>query len=261
MDFIISQIFDQILYIPLFNFLVILYKYITFNDFGVAIIILTFIIRLILSPLSLKSLKSQKYLTEIQPKIKEIQEKFKSDKIRQNQALLDLYRKYNINPFSGCFPVLIQLPFLIALYKISITGFNESSMANIYSFIKKPDFLNSISFGFIDLTKRSVFLSIIAGAVQFFQSKFSFKKQTILYQKTSQKGDYFSLNQQLLYFIPIITIIISLSFPAGLPLYWIATTIFSILEQVYLNKFIPEIQLQLQKDERRINKKNSRNHD
>lgn len=229
-----TALFDLILYIPLFNFLVFLYNTVAFNDFGVAIIFLTLIIRLFMSPLSVKAFRSQKHLTELQPKVKEIQDKLKDNPQKQTQEIMGLYKQHKVNPFSGCFLILIQLPVLIALYRVSIAGFTESSLSVLYGFVSRPESLNPLFLGFFDLTKRSIVLSLIAGAFQFLQMKTSFqpkKNQT----GNSQSG-VASLNQQMLYFFPLITIIISLSFPAGLPLYWIATTAFSVLEQAYVNK-------------------------
>ncbi len=232
-----SGLFNTILYTPFFNLLVFLYNTIAFNDFGVAIILLTLIIRLLLSPLSVKTVRSQKALTELQPKIKEVQEKFKKDARKQTQEVMELYRRHKVNPFSGCFPLLIQLPVLIALYRVSVAGFGEDSLSILYAFIKNPDSLNSISLGFIDLTKRSVLLSAIAGAAQFWQTKMSLSFSKSSASPGDQKTNPLAaMNQQMLYFFPIITIIISMSFPAGLPLYWIATTLFSVFEQVYINK-------------------------
>lgn len=231
------NLFSAILYIPFLNLLVFLYNTVAFNDFGIAIILLTLIIRLILSPLSIKTSRSQKALSELQPKVKEIQEKFKNDSREQSKQVMDLYRQYNVNPFSGCLPLLIQLPILIALYRVSIAGFRGDSLSVLYSFVKNPASLNSISLGFIDLTKRSIPLALIAGVGQFLQTKLSlsFSKNPI-FPKDQKTNPLASINEQMLYFLPIITIIVSMSFPAGLALYWIATTIFSIFEQVYINK-------------------------
>lgn len=232
-----TGIFETILYIPFFNFLVFLYNTVAFQDFGVAIILLTLIIRLILSPLSIKTFRSQKVLSELQPKVKEIQEKFKNDTQKQTQQVMEMYKQYNINPFSGCLPLLIQLPILIALYRVSIAGFEQNSLSVLYEFIRNPGFLNQMSLGFIDLTKRSVLLSAVAGVSQFLQTKISLSSQkNSFFQKDQKANPLASMNQQMLYFLPVITIIVSMSFPAGLPLYWIATTLFSIAEQLYIAK-------------------------
>lgn len=251
-----TGLFDSILYVPFFNFLVFLYNTIAFEDFGMAIILLTLIIRLILSPLSVKTLKSQKILSELQPKILEIQDKFKDDREKQTRQIMELYRQQKVNPFSGCLPLLIQLPILIALYRVSIAGFEENALSVLYNFVKNPDFLNPTSLGFIDLTKRNIFLSVIAGISQFFQTKSSlasqkkpaFQKsqttsspQALTSQSVAKQNLGGLMSQQMLYFLPLITIIISMSFPAGLPLYWIATTAFSVLEQVYISRLKLEI--------------------
>ncbi|OHB23551.1 MAG: hypothetical protein A3I22_02125 [Parcubacteria group bacterium RIFCSPLOWO2_02_FULL_40_12] len=232
-----TGIFNTILYVPFFNLLVFLYNTIAFGDFGAAIILLTLIIRLFLSPLSIKTFRSQKALSELQPKVKEIQSKFKNDSQQQTKQIMDLYRQHNVNPFSGCLPLIIQLPILIALYKVSIAGFGGDSLSVLYSFIEHPVSLNLISLGFIDLAKRSIPLALIAGVGQFLQTKLSLSssKNQIL-QKDQKANPLTSMNQQMLYFLPVITIIVSMSFPAGLPLYWIATTIFSIFEQTYINR-------------------------
>lgn len=236
------ELFNTILYVPFFNLLVFLYNTVAFQDFGIAIILLTLTIRLILSPLSVKTFRSQRILSELQPKVKEVQEKFKSDPQKQTKEVMELYRRHNVNPFSGCLPLLIQLPILIALYRISITGFEENSLSVLYDFIRNPVFLNSMSLGFIDLAQKNIFLALIAGAAQFLQTKLSLplqKNRAIL--KDQKTNPLASMSQQMLYFLPIITIIVSMSFPAGLPLYWIATTLFSICEQVYIKRIKFEI--------------------
>lgn len=233
-----STLFNTILYTPLFNFLVFLYNTVAFNDFGIAIILLTLIVRLVLSPLSIKTVKSQKALAELQPKIKEVQERYKSEPQKQAQKVMELYRENKVNPFSGCLPLLIQLPILIALYQVSIAGFRENSLSVLYNFIHNPGDLNPTSFGFIDLTKRNILLAVIAGVTQFFQAKtnISSQKNPVFQKEAAAKNPLSAMNQQMLYFFPLITIIVSISFPAGLPLYWITTTVFSILEQVYINR-------------------------
>jgi len=229
-----SELFNSILYVPFFNLLVFLYNTVAFSDFGLAIVLLTLIIRAALSPLSVKTFKSQKIMAELQPKVKEIQEKLKNEPQKQSREIMELYQKHNINPFSGCLPLLIQLPILIALYRVSIAGFGENSLSVLYDFVKNPGFLNPTSFGFIDLTKRSILLSLVAGAAQFLQTKMTISSGK---NQASQKGNPLgAMNQQMLHFLPLITIIVSMSFPAGLPLYWLATTVFSIFEQAHINK-------------------------
>ena len=121
MDLLIS-IFNTFLYRPLFNVLILFYQYVPGHDFGLAVIILTILIKLIFYPLGIKAIKSQKELSGLQPKIKEIQEKYKDNKEQQTKEVMALYKKERINPFSGCLPLLIQLPVLLALYRVFWRG-------------------------------------------------------------------------------------------------------------------------------------------
>ena len=121
MEFFIG-IYNAILYKPLFNILVAFYEYLPGQDFGVAVIALTVFIKVVLYPLGTMSIRSQKNLSQLQPKIKEIQEKYKDDKEKQMKETMQLYKKEKVNPFSGCLPIIIQLPILIALYQVFWLG-------------------------------------------------------------------------------------------------------------------------------------------
>lgn len=199
----LGELFNTILYQPLFQALLWFYHYVP--DFGIAIIVLTIIIRLILYPLNQKALKSQKELSLLQPKIKETQNKYSNDKIKQGEVMMKLYKEHKINPFSSFLPILIQLPILIALFKVFIDLSKNSQLIN-------PMFLS-----LIDLSQRSIILSVLAGLTQFWQSK-----------TMPSAGQQ---NSKLLYFMPLITVFIGLSLPAGLPLYWITITLLTILQQ------------------------------
>src|SRR3989344_3474707 len=137
-------IFNIFLYRPLFNFLVIIYNYVPGHDFGIAIIILTLIIRVIIYPISVKALNSQKALQKLQPKLQEIQQKYKDDKEKQGVETLELYRKEKINPFSGLFLALVQFPILIALYNVFWNGLNAKELVHLYSFVLNPENINAM---------------------------------------------------------------------------------------------------------------------
>jgi YidC/Oxa1 family membrane protein insertase len=227
----IGTIFNEILYRPLFNGLIFLYNIIPYHDLGLAIIILTIIIRFILYPLNQKAIKSQKALNDLQPQIKEIQAKHKNDRVKQSQALMELYKSNGINPASGCLPLLIQLPVLFALYRVFLDGLNPDSLKNLYSFVGRPEIINPLFLGLLDMAKSSYWLAILAGALTFVQSKMMAGPQT----KTTGAGDFSSLlSKQMLYFMPILTVIIAWKLPAGLALYWIVITLFGIGQQYFL---------------------------
>jgi len=229
--------FNIILYKPLFNALVLLYQYLPGHDFGVAVIILTIIIRLILYPLMAQSIKSQKVLSELQPKIQEIQIKYKNEKEKQAMATMELYKKEKINPFGGCLPLLIQFPLLIALYQVFWRGFQPGEMANLYSFVPHLETINPSFLGMINLDKASPILAVLAGISQFFQTKMITPRQQKLgagqsLGKGDQMGQFSQIMQkQTLYFFPIFTVFILWRLPAAIGLYWVVTVLFSIAQQ------------------------------
>lgn len=231
----IIDFFNAVLYQPFLNILIILYTYIPGHDFGIAVIILTVLIRLLLSPASMKAIKSQKAMSKIQPKMEEIRKKYKNDKEKQSQAMMELYQKEKINPFSGCFPLLLQLPILIALYQVFLRGLKPENLREaLYGFVKYPETLNLSFLGIIDLSGSSIIFAIIAGVLQFFQSKLSMQGYDD--NKENSKGMAGAMQKQMIYFFPLITVFLVWRLGSLIGLYWITTTLFSIGEYYFVNK-------------------------
>ena len=228
------NIFDIFLYRPLFNFLVLIYDYIPGHDFGLSVILLTIIIRFVLYPVSVKALNSQKTLQRLQPQIKEIQKTHKDDKEKQARETLDLYRKEKINPFSGLFLALIQLPILIALYRVFWLGLKPEELGNLYSFVANPTTINPVFFGLVDLSQPNLLFAVVAGILQFFQTKMLLPSPP---KGQEKKSDIASMMQkQMVYFFPFITVVILLKLPSALGLYWIISGAFSIVQQYFILK-------------------------
>ena len=238
MDFFIHA-FNLILYQPLFNGLVLFYDYLPGHDFGIAIIVLTILIKVVLYPLGAQGIRSQKVLAELQPKIKEIQEKYKGDKEGQARATMEFYKKEKINPFSGCLPLLVQLPVLIALYRVFWHGFGQEQLQFLYNFVPHPGQMDTTFLGMINLAEASVALAVITGLVQYIQTKMLSKKQ----KTTAAKGspDFSQMMQkQMLYFFPIFTVFILWRMPSAVALYWLTMTLFTIIQQyLTLKKHAP----------------------
>lgn len=225
---LITAVFNETLYRPLFNGLIFLYNIFPFHDFGIAIILLTVIIRLILYPLNQKAIKSQKALSLLQPKIKETQDRFKDDRQKQAQALMNLYQEHKINPASGCLPLILQFPILIALYQVFWNGLKPESLKLLYSFIGRPETINPFFLGLVDLSKSNALIAILAGLLTFIQSKMMVGSKL----PNANPNNFSALmNKQMVYFMPIITVFIAWKLPAGLGLYWVATTLFGIGQQ------------------------------
>ena len=239
MGFIVT-IFHEGLVRPLFNLLIGIYDVLPFADLGVAIILLTILTRLVFFPLSQKALKSQRRITDLQPRVKEIQKQHKGDRAGQSRAIMALYKEHNINPFAGFVPILIQLPILFALYRVFLSGISADSLSELYFFIPNPGVIETQFLGLIDLTSPSPILAILAGFFMFLQSKVTFSQrntQNNTKAQTDGKPDFQRMmGKQMTYVMPFFIIVISWNFPAGLPLYWSTTTLFSFFQQYSINR-------------------------
>lgn len=204
-----------------------MYQYIP--DIGVVIIILTVIIRLILLPSFHKSLKHQRELQKLQPKMKEIKEKHKDDQEKQAAAMMELYRVHKVNPLSSCLPILIQLPLLLALYQVFMRSLNGQELQGLYEFIAHPEHINPMFLNFIDLSAKSnYYLSGLAAILQYLQTRLSQNQSTPADDTTRMMTSY------MLYLLPAMTFFFGVQFPAGLALYWVTTTLFGIAQQYYV---------------------------
>ena len=232
----ISYLFNTFFYQPLFNGLIFLYNIIPGHDMGISIIILTVLIRLIIWPLTNKGIKNQKVLNKIQPQIEEIKKKFKTDKEKQAKALMALYSENKVSPFAGLLPIIIQIPIIIALWRVFLNSINLD-LNSLYSFVSAPIAVQPVFLGLFDLSQRSMVLAIISGVLQFFQTKMimppSAKSSEGAPSKSSDFGQIMA--KQMLYLGPVISIVIFWSLPAALPLYWIVVSLLTILQQ-YLNQ-------------------------
>lgn len=236
------QLFITICYQPILNLMIFFYNFV--GDTGIAIILVTVVLKLILFPLSLKSLKSQKALQTLQPKIEELKREYKDDKQALSAEIMKLYQNEKINPMSSCFPLLIQLPFLIAVYRVFINIMDPNNLNLVYSFIPRPEMVNHIAFGFLDLAVASIPLAVLAGIAQFFQTKMLTNKKPEPDVKTGKQvpgsadeGMTAMMNKQMVYFMPIITVVIGATLPSGLTLYWFLTTLLTIGQQkLFLRK-------------------------
>ncbi|KKR91915.1 MAG: Membrane protein insertase, YidC/Oxa1 family [Parcubacteria group bacterium GW2011_GWC2_42_12] len=232
-----TQLFHVIFYEPILNLLVFLYNVIPGHDIGLAIIAMTVIIKLILLPLSKQSIKSQKSLQTLQPKIDEFKKKYANNKEEQGRAMMQLYKQEKVNPFSSCLPLLIQLPFLWAVFIVFRDGLSNQALNDIYSFIYNPGTINAISLGFINLAKPNLVLAVLAGAAQFWQAKMMVTKRPEVKTPGAKDEDMMTImNKQMLYMMPILTVVIGMTFPGGLALYWLVTTVLTALQQMYLFK-------------------------
>jgi len=234
------QIYTTVLYQPLFNLLVFFYNILP--DIGIAIILLTIVVKAIIWPLSHKGMKSQKVLQNLQPKMDALKEKYKDDKEALGRETMALYKKEKINPLASCLPLLIQLPIIIAVFRVFRAIFAETvDFSLLYSFVSIPEAINPMMLGFLDLSKPQIFLAILAGLAQFWQSRIMLKKSSNSKAADGKKKQLSlpeTMSKQMMYFMPIITVFIASSFPGGLALYWLLITLLGVLDQHFINKSV-----------------------
>lgn len=231
------QLYHSILYQPIFNLLVWFYNIVPLHDIGIAIILITIVIKIILHPFSIKSIKAQKALQELQPKMEELKKKYKDNPQEMTKATMELYKQEKISPFSSCLPLIIQMPFFIAVYSVFRKGLtNNQNLDILYGFINNPGNINPWFVGLIDLSKPNILLAILAGLAQYWVSKMLMTKKQPNVPGARDEDITAKMNKQMLYFMPLITIFIGFSLPAGLTLYWFLSTILTGAQQLYLFK-------------------------
>ena len=223
--------FETLLYQPIYNLIISLYNLVP--DMGVAILLITILIKVVLYPLTTKSIKAQKSLTELQPKMEEVKKKHKDNQQQLAQETMKLYKEHKVNPFGSCLPVLVQLPIFIALYWVLRDIFVLDKSGLLYTFVSQPESINPITLGFFNLSDTSFVLAILAGAAQFWQAKMFSKKRAPKAAKEGGKDENMmsTMYKQMLYFMPAFTVIIGMGLPAGLTLYWFLSTLSTAVQQ------------------------------
>ncbi|MFH1112148.1 MAG: YidC/Oxa1 family membrane protein insertase [Patescibacteria group bacterium] len=225
-----TQLFTTIFYQPLFNLLIWFYN-LTGSNIAIAIVLLTVIIKLILYPFSKQSIKSQKALQDLQPKINELKEKYKNDKEKMTKEMMALYKQEKVNPFSSCLPLLIQLPFLFAVFQVFREGLKSDGFNLLYPFVANPGQIDPFIFSF-NLSQPIWIFGALAGLAQFWQTKMLMhKKAAIKSEGAKDENMAAAMNKQMLYIMPVLTVVFGFSLPGGLMLYWFLNTILTVAQQ------------------------------
>lgn len=232
---ILSFVYTEILFRPLLNLLIGITDILPGHTVGGAIIIVTVIVRLILLPSFLHQgrvmQKNQEKMKAVQAQLAEAKKKHQNDKAKHAEETMRIYKEAGINPASGCLPLVIQLPILIALYRVFFSGLTPDTYHFLYSFVPHPSTINFAFFG-LTLSSPSLLLGIIAGILQFIQMRF------LAPQPQAQPGAsdetaamMASMQKNMMYIFPVMTVFIALRLPAALALYWAISTLFGIAQQ------------------------------
>jgi len=231
-------IFSTFLYQPLYNTLVFIISAVPGANVGVAIVLLTIIVRGALLPLSHKQVVSQAKMRELAPHLEKIKEKHKDDKQEQARKMMEFYREHGVNPLSGCLLVVVQLPIIFALYFVFFKGLPNLNAEHLYSFVHLPEAISMMFLGVL-LSSKSAIFAIFAAVTQYFQIKLSIPPLAPAAEgaKPSFKDDFArSMNVQMRYVLPVIVLVISYSISAAVALYWATSNLFSIAHELYVKK-------------------------
>ncbi len=226
-----GNFFFVLLYQPIYNALVFVYTLVPWGGLGLAIIVMTIFVKSILLPLTYKSMKAQKELQEIQPKIAEIKEKYKDDKETLAKELMGVYKVHNVNPFASCLPTIIQLIVFIALYQALAAGIHTIDPSILYAFVQNPGTMSPWFFG-LDLSVICIPLGVIAGVAQYFQAKQMVTRRPpkVAQGATASLDEDMTatMNKMMLYGLPVMMLVLgSTTLVGGVTLYIVISTVYT----------------------------------
>ena len=237
----IGSIFHAIIYNPLYNGLVFLVGILPTHDVGLAIVVLTIVVRFILFPLSRRAVQAQLAMKEIAPEVEELKKKHENDREQQSKAIFALYKEKKIHPFAGFMLVLLQFPILIGLYWVFARGgLPKVDPTLLYSFVHQPVAVNMEFLGIVSMSSRSLILAALAAGTQYVYTRLSMGPPSTKDPspvESSLSGDLAkSFDLQARYILPLMIGAIGFSIVAAAPLYWTTSNVFMILQEYLSGK-------------------------
>ncbi len=225
--------YNTLVYEPILNSLLWLYQ-VTGNNLGLAIIILTLIVRGFLIPFTLPQMKSARKMAALKPQLDALKKKHGKDPKVLQKKQLEFYKAHGVNPAGGCLPFIAQFIVLIALYRVFMNTLSGDNAM-----------FEQVHFLWLDLSVKdtSYVLPVLAGVLQFITSLTMLpgienepaKRKGSKKDKEDVAEMAQSMQQQMVFFMPIMTVVFALQFPAGLALYWVITTLFSLVQQLVIS--------------------------
>jgi len=237
---IFRTLWQEGLYKPILNILLFLIMVVPGKNLGVAVILLTLLIKLALVFPNHKALKAQKQMQKVQPQLEALKLKHKDNPQKLAQETMGIYKKYKVNPASSCLPMLIQFPILIALFYVVRGGLASINPDFLYSSIQSLD-LSTVKthFLWLDLTKVNWhILPIIVGGLQFLQMKMTLGKSMgkQIQKKGESENPMVMMNKGMVYIMPLMVAVFTATVPAAVGLYWGTSTLFGIAQQMVVNR-------------------------
>jgi YidC/Oxa1 family membrane protein insertase len=234
-------LWNTLLIEPIYNGLIFFINTFPGHSLGIAVIVMTLIVKFLLFPIASRSIRTQAAQKKLQPEIKSLQAKYKDNKEELSKKMMELYKERKVNPFSGCLLLIIQLPIILALYRVIIMGVDLQPDL-LYSVLQYPPNINTVFLGLFELTERSIPLAILAGAAQFLQMSLSpalraakkEKKDTENSQPMEQAAAMMQKN--LRYFMPIMIVVFGWALPGAVALYWVISALFLTAQEYFIYK-------------------------
>lgn len=232
------ELFRGVVYEPIYNALAFLVGVVPGGDVGVAIIVVTILVRLLLFPLSLSAIRTQMTMREIDPKMKKLRKDLKENKEELAKQTMALFKEYKINPFASFLLILIQLPIIIGLYLVLVDESKALSFAPqfLYSFIDPPAAVSLSFLGLVDLTGKSIILALIVAATQFVFAKLMTppKPAETSEKPTLEEDIQKSMSVQMKYVFPVLMGVVAYAASASIALYFVVSNTFSIGQELFV---------------------------
>lgn len=238
-----SSIWHNFFFDPVYNALVFFIDIIPGGDVGLAIITTVLLVKTVLLPLSIKAVKTQKIIREIEPKLKELKEKYKNDRQQQAQAMMEIYKEAGINPLASVALMFIQIPIIIALYLAVYKGGGVAlpsiNLDVLYGFVAAPTAVTMDFLGLINITEKSLLLALGAGITQYIHVNLT---MPALPPKAAGaapdfKEDFMrNMQLQMKYVMPVLITLVAYSISAAIALYFFVSNVVTIAQEYLIRK-------------------------
>ncbi len=237
----LGAFFHSIIYVPIYNALAFTVAVLPTGDIGLAVIILTIAVKVVLLPLSIKAAHTQHAMKEIDPLARELKEKYKNNSEELAKRTLALYKEKEINPFSSVFLALIQIPVIIGLYFVFISEVKTFTFdpTLLYSFTLIPHAVSAQFLGFFDLTQKSIPLAVIAAITQYFQGVVAMPKPAV--KKAGEARSFQddltqSFSLQMRFVLPVVIGFVAYAVSSAVALYFITSALFAVMQE-YISRW------------------------
>ncbi|MFA5821000.1 MAG: YidC/Oxa1 family membrane protein insertase [Candidatus Gracilibacteria bacterium] len=238
-----TKLWQGLFYRPIYNLLIFLAAVLPAHDLGLAIIILTLLARTILLIPSQKAMRSQRKMQDIQPRLEKIKEQYKGDQSRIASETMAAWKEAKVNPFGSCLPLLMQFPFLIAVFYVVQSGLNPDNTYLLYTTYAGFTIhdIQTGFFGIMNLIKPNVYvLPLIVGGLQFIQMKLTMARTNKNKGEKKAPNEMAMATNMMVYFLPVMIAVFTSQLPAGVGLYWGTSTLYGIVQQIFINREKPK---------------------